>query len=442
MAKSIAILQVGDLHFDRLETSQTISDVHDGSPPQGLVSTLNTPLMPLLADALSSVIDRHEHCAIVFCGDLTSRGDLDVFARSLDFIAGVVGLDSRAHVSVENVHVVPGNHDVDYRGSMPFTDLGVDRFAVLEDAVANSNLEVPITTEARTSQVADGSSSSSISLTSINTARGQGSPRRMDMLKDELHEKLCELAAEQGVDITGLVEALGNSVDEPHEILDIPIAHPDDLNVVQASLGQNEGLIVVAGHHGFLPQGVSRLNPYTEMVNGGAVRELLLMARKPVLYLHGHIHRGSIEILDGGPDEVGAALGGPVVVVSAPLLEDGFNEIVVEFSDLAEPLGLSITRHRTNKATGVVQSEPAIPVPLAVGGVLSPPIGEVLSYLSEHRACRGQDLVEMIEAAGGSADDIAKMTAVTEQAVWQGVLTTTPLSVGKPFSERSFLLGA
>ena len=56
-------------------------------------------------------------------------------------------------------------------------------------------------------------------------------------------------------------------------------------------------LSVIVAHHNLLPQRLPRLAPYTELVNGGALRASLGELGKPVLYLHGHIHEDPIEIL-------------------------------------------------------------------------------------------------------------------------------------------------
>ena len=59
----------------------------------------------------------------------------------------------------------------------------------------------------------------------------------------------------------------------------------------------SDKLIVVAAHHNLLPQRLTRIAPYTELVNSGAVRASLMEAKRPIRHLHGHIHTAPIEIL-------------------------------------------------------------------------------------------------------------------------------------------------
>jgi len=433
------VIQLGDLHYDFLESSRSSLDVHDQSPPVGLVTALARPVIPVLADAIGSAIERHGRCAVVVCGDLTSKGNLEVFERSLEFLSGVFDLTERTHLSEHDVHLVPGNHDVDFRGTMPFVDLGTDRFGILDDLVNASSLPVSLTIGVRTSVVSAGDAS--LSVVSLNTARGQGSPRSFEGLSDEAHSRLVDAAAAVDVDLEDLLTTIGVSQASSFEILDIPIVHPDDLDALTRALSaQVHGLIAVVGHHGFLPQGLPRLNPYTEMVNGGAVRETLLASRRPVLYLH--VHRDTVEIVKGGPDVTNETMGGPVVVVSAPPLSEGFNELEIEFSGAGEAMGVYLRRHRVNRATGAIQQPPVTKIPLISEGVLGEAIREVLTYLSEHRVCTGQDIVDHLKLNGLSDEEIEKARSVTERAVWQGVLREVGSTAGVPFEERGFVFGA
>lgn len=78
-------------------------------------------------------------------------------------------------------------------------------------------------------------------------------------------------------------------------------------------------------------QRMTRLAPYTELVNSGAVRASLMEAGRPILYLHGHIHTDPVEVLS-------VPGGDALVCISAPAAEDGFNIIEVVFTRSGKPL--------------------------------------------------------------------------------------------------------
>jgi hypothetical protein len=96
------------------------------------------------------------------------------------------------------------------------------------------------------------------------------------------------------------------------------------------ALPREQQLVVVA-HHNLLPQRLTRLAPYTELVNSGAVRSSLMEAKRPILYLHGHIHTDPVEVLS-------VPGGDALACISAPAAETGFNVVEVVFTRSGNPL--------------------------------------------------------------------------------------------------------
>lgn len=115
-------------------------------------------------------------------------------------------------------------------------------------------------------------------------------------------------------------------------------------------------LLVIAAHHNLLPQRLTRLAPYTELVNSGTLRASLMAAGRPVIYLHGHIHEDPIEIM-------AMPAGQAVISISAPAAEDGFNLLEFNFTRSGLPLSCHINPWRFN-AAGILHRAPASTVSL------------------------------------------------------------------------------
>lgn len=428
------MLQIGDLHYDELLKATTKPDAKDAFAPSGLVPSHVRPIAPEAAKKLAQAINSKTNPVIAICGDLTSRGDLTVFEAALKYLAGILNLNEHPSLEASSVHLVPGNHDVDWKDSMPYVDLGPGRFNSLVARVDTSGLGIPITTTLRHSSIST-AGGSKVEFLSLNSCRGAGAPREFPAVNDAILDQLKEIALERGVDLSVALVDAAKSVDCPHELLDIPLVHPDDLvrlTEVVSCLARSR-LPIILAHHGFLPQGVPRFNPYTEMVNGGAVREMLLYLSRPIMYLHGHIHRGTSEVLQGGPD---GSRGGPVVVISAPPLSEGFNEICIEFDNSHEPLGLTIRRHRLNQSTGMyLETGAPERIPLSRPAVMDAKMKPIFAYLNEHGLCRGSNLLTV----GMNAIEPAELEDLVMRAVWQGVVRVTPDSYDKLFAEREFL---
>lgn len=434
MADRQFFLQIGDIHYDELIQATTDPDAKDPAAPVGLVHPHVRPVAPEAAKRLAQAINARTKPAIAICGDLTSKGDLDVFAQALEYLADILDLDRHPTLDANQVHLVPGNHDVDWKRSMPYINLDSTRFLTLTGRVDQSTLNVPLTTTFRSSSLTT-PGGSKVDFLSLNSCRGAGAPREFPQVADPILDELKNIALLSGINLnTALLDA-AKSTTTAHELLDIPLVHPDDLVLLTEFISSlpRPTLPVILAHHGFLPQGVPRFNPYTEMVNGGAVREMLLHLRRPIIYLHGHIHRGTSEVVTGGPDDV---QGGPVAIISAPPLAEGFNELCVEFDNSHEALGITIRRYRLNQSTGMfLETGAAERIPLSRPAIMDATMKPVISYLNEHGLCRGSNLLSAVDKATSPE----QLEDLVMRAVWQRLIRVTPDSYEKPFAEREFL---
>jgi DNA-binding transcriptional LysR family regulator len=183
------------------------------------------------------------------------------------------------------------------------------------------------------------------------------------------------------------------------------------------------------------------------MTNGGQVREALLKFGEPVLYLHGHVHRDSVEVIRGGP---GQSEGGPVVAVAAPDFRQGFNRLTVEFSSSGEPLGVIIERFRYDPTDGIVRLEsPSQRLALAQKRLTDERFRPIMSYLHSRGQALGGTLVRIITGElplydnvpfpySVSVDELAEFMSV---AVWQGWFSLQPRTAVLDFEEREYFFG-
>ncbi len=325
------------------------------------------------------------------------------------------------------LHIVPGNHDVDWRGSMRYADLSVDRLSPIVEIIDASRLAAPLTVTTRTSTVQNGTASLSIS--SVNTCRASGAYRQRPEFRiaDPLVKAVADATGLDEEDIRQRVTSrFESNPPERHEELDIPLVEGTDLQSLISTIGGSpkSTLHVVAAHHGFLPQVTARINPYSEMVNGGDVRQALLAAGRPVVYIHGHVHDDRVEIITAGKGSTPANVGSPLVVISAPPLVEGYNELEFEFSGLGTPLGLTIKRYRI--AGGVIYQMSDERVALCSRAAIDPRAKYLVQRLHTISMARGTDILRWRDGNGAPEEtkelDDSSLEECIEQLCWQGVV--------------------
>lgn len=111
-------------------------------------------------------------------------------------------------------------------------------------------------------------------------------------------------------------------------------------------------LPLVVAHHNLLPQVEPRVQPYGELIDGGLVRGRLAGLDRPLLYLHGHTHKGRMEVVTEPSTKWSR-----IICVGAPSLVDGFNLVRVEFSQGGYPVGCVVERHRRRDSVMEVSTE-------------------------------------------------------------------------------------
>ncbi|GGD86772.1 hypothetical protein GCM10007269_32070 [Microbacterium murale] len=435
------ILQLGDLHFCEFQAATTDVDTHDSSTPGQLDATLGYPIPREVHRAIVDQLNASPGAIVAVCGDITSRGDRDGFVGGVRYLAEVLG-DSRLveKIGPDRLHVVPGNHDVNFKGDQPFVSFeDLDRFEVLAQICVHEGLGDVFTRSHRETTVAlpDGGG---VSVVSVNTCRGVGATRRD--LPAGAKDLVLEAALNEldGLDLDAAIERHSPGV-ALEEVLDVPLLHPDELQGIAACWGHLNGTVVpvLLAHHGLLPQHTPRLNPYTEMANAGQARRQLTKLGRSVLYLHGHIHQHVVEIVDFPKANDILPLHDRAVIIAAPELRSGFNKIAIKFDAQGRPLGIRVEKYRISQGEQTISLEPdLIEVSLARRPSLTAAQRNLLAFVVQNSAATGGELV-----AEGSrfsppmpADEVESLV---ETLCWTGVLRRNTVP-GTSFADAGYLI--
>ena len=337
--KTITLLQIGDVHFDQASAGPDV-DVKDQQISPALIREMAPSRLRAVMQAIQKRCEAKPPTAAVFCGDLTSRGDLPIYINCVSYLDRALGLSHERFWSEDDVHVVPGNHDVDRRNADPEGKDLFKKFLPLESAWRDQSLDVLACMEVRPTKMR-GEMGGELTVYSINSCIGCGEKRARQGVFTEAQRKDLERRKQEGND---------EAADALWEGLDTPLfakEHLTDLNSAISEMPPTQ-LPVVLAHHNLLPQAVPRADIYTELINGGAARTRLASHERWVLYLHGHIHDDPIEVI-----EQRYPGSGRVLCISAPVLEDGFNVITIEFGYADRPMGAAIGRYRYEKGGDV-----------------------------------------------------------------------------------------
>ncbi|WP_405375092.1 MULTISPECIES: metallophosphoesterase family protein [unclassified Microbacterium] len=436
------ILQLGDLHFTGFKDATTNVDNHDRSTPGRLDSTLGLPIPTAIRRALVEQINKSPGAMIAICGDITTQGNREDFIGGVDFLADTLAdplLAVRPHE--DHVHLVPGNHDVSFKGDQPFTSFeDISRFDVLADICRTAGLGI-LATSLRHTTITLPRGDAGLSVLSVNTSRGAGATRR-DLPGGSDDALLDALVAEIGgsVDIHGILKKHAPE-SSAAEVLDVPLLHPEELHQIAGhwSALSTRYMPVLLAHHGLLPQHTPRLNPYTEMANAGQARKELTKLNRSVLYLHGHIHEHVVEVVDFPRAADVMPMHSRAIIVAAPELKVGFNKVSVVFDAKGSPLGVRVEKFRINPGEQTVSREPdLIEVSLARRPSLTANQRKVLEFAVARGSVMG---IELAEHAAGLTPPLDRpgVESLVETLCWSGLLRrNSPPST--PFEDTGYLL--
>lgn len=406
--KTITILQVGDVHFDQLSIGPDV-DVKDQQISPDLVRQMAPSRLRSVMQAIEKLCDPAPPDAVVFCGDLSSRGEHGVYVDCVRYLNETLGLSEGRFWMPDRIHAVPGNHDIDRKSADPTGKDYFAKFVPLEEAWQDIQLDVLACADVRPTLLR-GQSGGEATAYSLNSCIGCGEKR-----------------ARQG-DFTAMLradlEARKKSGDEAAadalwEGLDTPLFSEEHLTTVNDAIDKlaPTQLPIVIAHHNLLPQATPRAAVYTELVNGGAARVRLAAHGRWIVYLHGHIHDDPIEVIDQRfPNR------GQVLSISAPLLDQGFNVVTVEFGNAGRPMGVSVVHHRYENG-GDVRARHEIRIGLASrADEPSRLLNDILAALAPGSSMRFRDLETAVAAIHKSAFSQDDLCAALREAEWANYL--------------------
>ncbi|MBX8691685.1 hypothetical protein GO011_30025 [Mycobacterium sp. 20091114027_K0903767] len=438
----ISVLQLGDVHYDEFSSAKLNVDDKDSRAPVHVVENIARPVSLVVGEHIKERLRRGDRPLIAICGDFTSRGARAPFERAIAYFEGILNADTKTAPTEDELHLVPGNHDVDWKSSMPYIDLSTDRLHPIADVVTSSALTAPLTLGSRHTTVYRGRAR--LSFSSVNSCRATGAYRQAPELAvdDPVVEAIHAETGMEREQIRQAIQQWGVKTESArHEALDIPLIESSDLQAIAGAIDSAEDhtLHVILAHHGFLPQVTARINPYSEMVNGGDVRRMLLNFAKPILYLHGHVHEDHVEILSSGGPQHRGLRESPVIVIAAPKLEHGYNEIVAEFGSLGKPLGITIKRYRISG--GIMHTERDERISLCGRTVTDHRFKYILQRLHEFALATGDQILRWAhdddapDATRRLADD--EIEECIETLCWQNVIDSSSAR-STPFENREY----
>ena len=346
------VVQVGDIHYSDDENFRSPVDSKDPGFPAAVRDSIGTAPLQAVFRGLSHVLEVGDIDLITFMGDFTTRGDKIALGECARYIRGLFA-DPWPEHSSPDCKLIIGNHDVDRRID-PSTDTRFDEInAVLVDAgFKAASIIAPCETVLR------GEGSAEVRVFGINSCRGCGQLRLLGSI----------LEKHAGPAIRKLIEEGGSEadLDELYEQIDTPAIDEQTLNLLCSALSQlgETALPIICAHHNLLPQAMPRIAPYSELINGGAVRTALLNLDRPLLYLHGHLHTDPIEVV-----RVPGRSKSAIISISAPLFRDGYNVIEIAFNQEAVPLGCRVIAHRLDGSHCRIASSNIVPAWTASEGL-------------------------------------------------------------------------
>ena len=344
----VRIIHIGDIHYPEADEDRFLVDRKDTGVPAGWIRRFSPDKVKQVSEA---IVDQSETAdAVLFSGDLTSRASMVGYHDCLKYLIQALRLTDASLWQQESIHVVPGNHDFE-RPLAELDDASIfERFEPIRTAWQDLGLPVLVPNAVRTSSVTSGRSS--VSIFSINSCIGCGDTRNLpEKVRDDLTAILRPFLAR--LDEEEVFELLAEQLDTP-AVLD------EHLNTLERCIAElpNNQMPVILGHHGILPQARPRLSIYTELLNGGVIRQRLASLNRPVIYCHGHIHLDTVELVSHPRHGDGR-----LVSISAPLYEQGFNVLSVKFGRSGAPLGCEVLPFRLQDHGGVRQ-QPVVRIPL------------------------------------------------------------------------------
>ena len=341
--KTSKLLLIGDIHFPDVKSALQSADYKDKAYPQSLAELTVPNRLSNVAREVAHLHDTDKSiAALLLCGDLTSRGDLQGYKDCVAYLNKVLQVSTDGIWSDNQVHIVPGNHDVD-RKLCESAKSVFDKFIPLITAWQGPQARSLTVKTIRETSV--GKADFGFAIFSLNSCVGCGEKR---YLPEQIREELSALLEKElKADTPKSFQLVG-------EQLDTPAFVASDMTTLVERIQEADStrLAIVLAHHNILPQAEPRIDLYTDAINSGLVRSRLLNCPHPVVYCHGHLHTDTIEVITTPGSDA------PLISISIPRFTDGFDLMETHFGNRGLPLGCTIHRYRIQDDGGIIKVEP------------------------------------------------------------------------------------
>jgi hypothetical protein len=343
----VRLLQIGDVHLISNAGKNAFVDDKDTTFPLNLKNIISRSPIKTVFRRIFEIIKEQDVDAVLFMGDLTDYGKLEGYAACANYIASALQIGSKGLFRNIPVGIVPGNHDINR--ALALKPGMRTKFLPLVDALIGAGLpSLPVTKAIHRSLERD---NARIELFLLNSCWGCGEESYIPPeFRTELTKAIWTVLNGKNPDT-----AMRAYYDRQ---LDTPAISEETIESVVTKMEALTGsaMPVLVAHHNLFPQRRPRLAPYTELVNGGALRGALGEIGRPALYLHGHIHEDPVEVLT-------LPGGFPVVSISAPDIPKGFNLVDILFGENTVPLACHVIPYRIDRS-GILKRETIISVGL------------------------------------------------------------------------------
>ncbi|MDN5925528.1 MAG: metallophosphoesterase [Hyphomicrobiales bacterium] len=399
MLPKIRLLQIGDIHLVSNASSKAFVDDKDTTFPFNLKNIISRSPVKTVFRRIYEIIESDDVDCVLLMGDLTDYGKLDGYAACANYIASALQIGNKGIYRKLPVGIVPGNHDIDrVLAKEPGRNT---KFTPLVQALAKAGLPPLPVGKPIALTIPKGPSRAELFL--LNSCWGCGEEA---FIPPEFRTQIAAAidAAISGPDPETAIRAYYDRQ------LDTPAISEDSIAAVVKALqgGSGSSIAVLVAHHNLLPQRRPRLAPYTELVNGGALRGALSELGRPVIYLHGHIHEDPVEIVQ-------LPTGDRLVSISAPDIPKGFNLVDILFGENSSPLACRVTPFRMDKS-GILKQEATVSIALNNGRRRSSDrnTGFVYAKILEVGQIYWSELKAQAEQAPGIASE-ERLVAIVEE---------------------------
>lgn len=407
MAKSIRLLQIGDIHLPEWENGNTRIDDKDTDFSEEIKADIVTFPLHSILKRISEIATSGTIDAAVCVGDFTTRGETQFIEPAVEIINFLLTDSFIEHAPL--IFGVPGNHDVSRTDAMKLG--AIEKFAILEAAFEKFGWPPPPVDDCVRYEIrSQGGQMVPIHL--LNSSIGSWSPHLLpSSISAELSDKNIggkpfSLTKDSSVSelAIGLEADVGFSdrLDQAYNQLDTPYFPARALQTLRGYADDviSDAILVVA-HHNLLPQTIPRITHYSELLNGGQVRKLFQNINKTVIYLHGHIHDDPVERistvrpqnLDGCETEI--------ICISAPPIWEGFNEICLFLDEEDEIFLVRVTEYRPDELGNVAnfsdQVSKYIPVKGRVEHLVTPSVQRVWSSIRDKKTLSWREITKIGE---------------------------------------------